>query len=148
MNRRNQIIIVAGLIIVGAYAAFTNLGSDLDEAKEIATQYYGYLMANDLESASNLYHPELLEFTDLEETNSFLQTVNTKLGEITEYELIDSNIKSTTGTGGTVIRVDLQYQVKRTKYDSTESMVLISENKSPFLIYGYNINSDGFLEDS
>lgn len=146
MIRRNQIIVVVVIVAVGAIFYINNLNSSVDEAKSVADQFYNYIKANDPQLASNLYHSSFFQTTSVEDVNSLIIAVNSKLGNITDYELVNWNIKSFVGTSGSNTRIDLVFEVTRTKYNSIETLVLLKENNAPFLISGYNINSEGLIQ--
>ena len=145
MNRRNQIIIIVLILIIGGIYYYTRTKTDFAEATRIIDDFYSCVMLNDTYATEPLYHQDFLEVSNIDDTCRFITMINSKLGEIVEYKNENINMKSYTGTDGSYIKVELEYSVTRTKYDSKETFVLLKEDTGYF-IYGYNVNSIGLIE--
>ena len=148
MNRRYQIIIIVIVVIVGSvgYNIWTST-SDFTDAKDLVDQFYAAVKIDDMYAIERLFHPAFLEMYDMDEIDNLITACNSKLGEISSYENVKMNKRSYTGTDGSYNRIEMIYEVARLEYDSTETFQLQKEG-SRYLIFGYHVNSIGFVEES
>lgn len=147
MNRRNKIIIAVALLILIGFGFSRSFSEGSEGATIVVDEFFGYVMVDDFDSVESLFHPMMTEDLELEEVLAFLETVNEKIGVATEYKVINTNVKSTVGTYGTRVTVELVYQVSREDFDSTDTFVVIKDNKNPYLIAGFHVSSTGFIMD-
>jgi len=145
VNKRNRIIVIVLIVIIGAVVYIRQLQSDFNEATEVVDQFYSSVILNDTYAVESLFHPAFLEVTSIDEVSDLVNTLNSKLGPMTSYENVNMNMKTYSGTDGSYTRVELVYEVKRTRYDSVETIVLRKEG-SYYLIYGYNIDSKRLIQ--
>ena len=147
MNKRAlAIVVVVILVALGGLQFYRGTSKNMEEAQSVADQFYSCLMSNDLETASTLYHSSLLETSSVENITSVIKLIDTKLGKVTEYKLVNINVKSFKGTSDSYIRANIVYSVTRTRYSSEETMVLMKEKNNQFKISSYNVNSEGFIQ--
>jgi|GEM_PF-5774228 hypothetical protein len=119
-------------------------------AEEVAISYYKAIQNKDLEKALDYYSPKFLEKTPRDDLIRNLNQVNKKLGDLKTYELVSWKTTKYMGVGelpsGTYY--ELQYKVEYTKYPANEMLTLYkSSSNEDILIFGFNINSSGFLEE-
>jgi hypothetical protein len=144
-NRKYLFLGVIILLAIGGFMLWNNLSNGPKEAQSVADLFYTDLKNNDLGSASKLYHVKFLQTTSLENVTVFINSVNSKIGPITAYNCVNSNVFSVSGSPS-YSRVTLIYEITRTGYNSRETLILLKDDtNTQFQIASWNIQSSGLL---
>lgn len=93
----------------------------------------------------SLFSPRFLEVTDTTQINKIFQASNEQLGQIKDQILETCETNIVEGSNP-ISEYLLVYTIKRTKFNSKETIHLEKEN-GVIKITSYNVQSDGFFEN-
>ena len=137
---------IVGILLIVLIIFFVKLFSgSLAETGKVIDEFYSYTKAEDYDSAMTLFHEVFFTKTSEEELLTFLEIIDSELGNVEDYELRNFDVHAISGTTD----VNLQYVVNRTKFPSIESFSLRKDKDTDSsLITGYRVDSVGFVKDT
>ncbi len=143
-----RFILVLILLVTGVSSGCGIFSGKANAEKE-ATSFFEAIQDKDFDTAMTFYSPKFFEITPEVDWIQALKGVNTKLGDLENYELTSwssKTIKMIAGTeeGGTYYV--LQYEVTYSKHPATETLTLFKPtNGDKYSIVGHTINSIALL---
>lgn len=152
MARMTVTALVAACVILIAGCALAR--GVPEEAKAIGEQYYEAAKAMDLDRMVSLYSPSFYDLSNPKlteaEWRARLAEMREKLGELEDYRLTDSSVRTFAGTGappGTYY--ELAYEVKYSKHKATEKITIfkpVNGGDQDLKILGYSVASTAFAQ--
>jgi len=134
------------LLLVSIVALGCGIISDKADAKKVATSLFEAIRNKDFDTAITFYSPKFFEQNPTVDWIQILKRVNTKLGDLENYELKSWNIQKVSGSLENGTYCELQYEVTYSKYPATETLTLFKPATSgEFSIVEHNINSIGLI---
>ncbi len=123
---------------------YTNRPLDKEQVESVTTKFYYLLRDKKYKETHSLFSPRFLEVTDTSKINKIFQASDEELGEIKDQILETCETNVVEGSNP-ISEYLLVYDVKRTKFNSKETIHLEKEN-GVIKILSYNVQSDGFFE--
>jgi len=144
MSVMRKLCFIAVLLLVSALI----IGCSIDKSVESSTgALFESIRARDYEKALGFYSPKFFEKTPREELLRALIAINTKLGDLQTYKIVNWKSTKTIGTGDNGTYWTLECDVSYSKYPASETITFFKPTAgSDFKIVGHNINSKGFLQ--
>ncbi|OUD35316.1 hypothetical protein [Flavobacterium sp. FPG59] len=124
----------------------TNRPLDKEEVERVTTKFYYSLRDKKYKETHSLFSTRFLEVTDTSKIDKIFQGSDEELGEIKDQILETCETNVVEGSNP-ISEYLLVYKVKRTKFDSKETIHLEKENGT-IKILSYNVQSDGFFEQT
>jgi hypothetical protein len=116
---------------------------DRQEAERVTVKFFYLLHEKKFNETHSLFSPRFMEVTNKEKLNQLFQASEEKLGSVKDQSLESWNTNVVKGTNSKSEYL-LVYNVKRTKFNSKETLRLEKENDTIKILY-YNIESEGLL---
>ena len=123
---------------------YTDKPLDRDEAERITVKFYYLLRDKNYNDTYKLFSPRFLEVTNTSKIEQIFKTSDEELGEIKDQSLVSWKTNVVKGSNP-ISEYLLVYDVKRSKFNSKETIRLEKENDT-IKILSYNVQSDGFIE--
>jgi len=142
----NKVFLFLGLLLL--VSSFTGCGSsqDIEDARNLGQRYYEAIKAKDLDSAMSFYSLEFFRETSKGETLQFLESIDSKLGNLQSYEYDYFEKTSYGGTRGRSVIYRIYYDVIYSKGSSRETLTFTKSEDGTFEILGFNIQSKDLLQ--
>ncbi len=118
---------------------------DKNDAEKITSEFYKNLQNHDSIALFKLFSDKFWGNTDSIKFYKDISNIEGKLGKLEKIELDHWNTRVVEGTDP-ISEYVLYYLNKYEKHEAKETINLLKEN-GQIKIVGYNINSDGFLQE-
>ena len=137
------VFLVLAVVAYMTFNLFSSMMGDVEEAEFYVDSFYAKTDAGDYQATLPMFHEDFYTVSSREETITFLEKINEKLGLVKSKTLVDYGVQKYAGKTDHVVLV---YDVEREKHKSRETFTLYYEEGSEnFMILGYNVNSMGFI---
>ena len=158
MKRRSLYVILAVLLAIifcGVVLVFQLVvrGAEMlvpsnADGQSVAAEYFEAIRKQDYDKAIEFYSTVFFERTSREDWRLALVRINSKLGDLEQYELQDWDVRVWDGPGGRLTYYTLEYKVTYSKHSAIETLTLTKKNDGESaLIQAHNVSSSELLKD-
>lgn len=142
-----KIVRMSFVVLISILFVSCGIGQEKQNAEKFASSLFKKFQSGEPEKTMQFYSSKFYSHTPTKKWLNILQSVQSKLGKLKSYKLVNFQIKKGAGASGVRATIVLQYKTTYEKGSAIETLTIQNKN-GKYLIDAHNINITSMPKNS